>query len=204
MAREDYRNGEGYYDPTAGEAIQSADQQIRRGEIYYIGIPFATGSEMQKDRPGIVVSCKKLNDTSPCVTVVFCSGSEKRDLPEHVTIRSTPQKSTALCEQIFTVDKSRLGRRMGCCTSAEMNAIDIAIMVGLNLGGNGLASAKKSDLQSACTAISAAPFQKVECAPPSEAVDPKELVRLEAQLETYRGLYERLLDRVTLGGRVSA
>lgn len=48
------------------------DEGILRGEIYYVAIPYATGHEMEKDRPAIVVSCEELNRTSPCVAVVMC------------------------------------------------------------------------------------------------------------------------------------
>ena len=61
------------------------DEGILRGEIYYVAIPYATGHEMEKDRPAIVVSCEELNRTSPCVAVVMCSASPKKELPEHIT-----------------------------------------------------------------------------------------------------------------------
>ena len=115
------------------------DEGILRGEIYYVAIPYATGHEMEKDRPAIVVSCEELNQTSPCVAVVMCSASPKKELPEHITIRTTPVVSTALCEHIYTVDKSRLGKFVGRCTKAEIAALDIGIMSALALGAYDLA-----------------------------------------------------------------
>lgn len=115
------------------------DLKINRGEIYYVAIPYATGHEMEKDRPAIVVSCNELNRTSTCVTVVMCSASNKRDLPEHVLIRSTPTQSVALCEHIYTVDKSRIGKRLGACSKNEMTKVDIGIAAGLGLGAYDLA-----------------------------------------------------------------
>ena len=78
---------------------------MRRGEIYWVDIPNAIGHELMKDRPAIIVSCDALNDNSPVVQVVYCSASPKKELPEHITIRSTEQISTALCENVYTVDK---------------------------------------------------------------------------------------------------
>ena len=77
---------------------------MRRGEIYWVDIPNAIGHELMKDRPAIIVSCDALNDNSPVVQVVYCSASPKKELPEHITIRSTEQISTALCENVYTVD----------------------------------------------------------------------------------------------------
>lgn len=83
---------------------------MRRGEIYWVDIPNAIGHELMKDRPAIIVSCDALNDNSPVVQVVYCSASPKKELPEHITIRSTEQISTALCENVYTVDKRSLRR----------------------------------------------------------------------------------------------
>ena len=69
---------------------------MRRGEIYWVDIPNAIGHELMKDRPAIIVSCDALNDNSPVVQVVYCSASPKKELPEHITIRSTEQISMAL------------------------------------------------------------------------------------------------------------
>lgn len=66
---------------------------MRRGEIYWVDIPNAIGHELMKDRPAIIVSCDALNDNSPVVQVVYCSASPKKELPEHITIRSTEQIS---------------------------------------------------------------------------------------------------------------
>lgn len=113
---------------------------MRRGEIYWVDIPNAIGRELMKDRPAIIVSCDALNDNSPVVQVVYCSASPKKELPEHITIRSTEQISTALCENVYTVDKSRVGRYVGRCTKREMEQVDLGLLSGLGLAQYGLAS----------------------------------------------------------------
>lgn len=113
---------------------------MRRGEIYWVDIPNAIGHELMKDRPAIIVSCDALNDNSPVVQVVYCSASPKKELPEHITIRSTEQISTALCENVYTVDKSRVGRYVGRCTRREMEQVDLGLLSGLGLAKYGLAS----------------------------------------------------------------
>ena len=185
------KNSEGYSDPTAGAVLKkegalSKPLKVKRGDIFYISIPFATGHEMEKDRPGIVVSCDELNDTSPCIIVVLCTAALKKDLPEHVIINSTPTKSTAMCEHICTVDKSRLDRYVGRCTDTEMERVSCGIMAGLNIGCLDLASPAEPPVERAPEPII------------QESTLPSlELVRTEAERDTYRDLYERLLDRVT-------
>ena len=106
---------------------------MRRGEIYYINIPASTGSEIRKARPGIIVSNDKLNGSSGLIEVVYLTAQPKEDRPTHVSIRSSDRPSTALCEQVNTVSKARVGDYCGTCTPEEMAAIDAALLVSLGI-----------------------------------------------------------------------
>ena len=111
---------------------------IKRGDIVYVEIPYATGHEMMKDRPAVVVSSNAMNYTAPVVNVVYLTGSKQPDRPFHVEVRAAMSarhgSSTALCEHIYTVDKSRLGKILGTCSEEEMAAIDDGILLSLALG----------------------------------------------------------------------
>ena len=115
----------------------------KRGEIYYI---YPSGSEHESEqvagRPAIIVSNNKGNGFSPVVEVVFLTTKEKNPLPTHVEILSCKRPSIALCEQIDTVSKSRIGKYNGKCTDEEMHKIDkaICISVGIAQKDNGYAS----------------------------------------------------------------
>lgn len=62
------------------------------------------------------------------------SGSQpKKDMSTHVTIRTTGRVSEALCEQPTTVSVERLNNRIGSVTDREMQQIDIALQIALNL-----------------------------------------------------------------------
>lgn len=109
---------------------------MKRGDIYFIDIPYGTGNEIQRSRPGVIVSSDRINAAQSCVLVAFCTAKIKRlDYPSHVTIRSTQQLSTVLCDQLFTVDVSRLRHYIGHVTDEELSRIDIALScaVGLDL-----------------------------------------------------------------------
>lgn len=187
------RNNEGYHDPTAGAALRNvAARQIMRGDIYYISIPYSTGHEMMKDRPGIVVSCDEMNQNSTVVTVVMCS-STNREMPEHVTIRSTPEQSMALCEHIYTVDKSRIERFVGRCSKEEMAAVDIGIMLGLGLSHGDLARPENPAMEEAKTSNMGENESSV-----------LELVKAKTERDTYKDLCESLLDRMTMERRIGA
>lgn len=57
-------------------------------------------------------------------------------MPTHVRIKSSPIPSIALCEQIETVYKKRIGKYLAKATMDEMKQIDKALAVSIGLGGN--------------------------------------------------------------------
>ena len=77
---------------------------IRRGDIFYVFRGDSSGSEQRAGRPAIIVSNALCNANSRVVEVVFLTCQEKTGLPTHVVINSTGRASTALCEQITSVD----------------------------------------------------------------------------------------------------
>ena len=106
---------------------------MKRGEIYYISIGHTTGSEIRKDRPGIIVSNDKQNERSGLVEVVYLTTHAHEDQPTHVSIRSSDRPSTALCEQVNTISKARVGDYCGTCTPEEMVAVDAALLISLGI-----------------------------------------------------------------------
>lgn len=113
----------------------------QRGEIWMVAADPqqpAVGAEMWSNRPALVVSTDVLNDSSDAAMVVYLSSSaRKRTGPTHVQLApasSNDGKATmALCEQVHTVDRSRLVRRLSKASRAEMEAIDDALTLSLSI-----------------------------------------------------------------------
>ena len=99
---------------------------IRRGGCYWVENLNAVGHEMMKTRPAVVVSCGALAGTSPVVNVVYLSNTDK-EREGYVRVRTEKGLSVAHCENIYSVDKSRLGTYLGQCDEDEMAKIDAAI-----------------------------------------------------------------------------
>ena len=112
------------------------NQEIKRGEIFFISrsdnYP-EYGSEQYAGRPALVVSNQNLNATSSTVEIVYLTTKEKNDSLLHVKIRSTIKPSVAICEQITSISKERIGDYYGTCTDEELQKIDIAIAKSLGL-----------------------------------------------------------------------
>lgn len=110
------------------------DWTIKRGDVFYVEREDTeVGSEQRSGRPAIVVSNNAQNSTSDVVQVVYLTTKPKTDLPTHVTIRSTNLVSIALCEQICSIDISRLGDWKCTCSDTEMEAVNAALATSLAL-----------------------------------------------------------------------
>ena len=125
---------------------------IKRGEIFYIsrGGASYSGSEQHSDRPAVVVSNNKNNENSNVVEIVYMTTQPKTDLQTHVTVRSTGRPSTVLCEQVYSVSTERIGTYIGECTDKEMENIDIALMISLQLDGSMKTSKKYNETSPVC------------------------------------------------------
>lgn len=146
------------------------NDRVKRGEIYYIAHAkcYSTDPSNAAGRPGVIVSSDELNRHSDSVEVVYLTSQEKKPMPTHTEVLcKTP--STALCETIYTIHKDRLGDFVRCCTDAEMEGINAAMLCSLGI---------------------TAPTVEVE-----REVEKDTPVAVERNL--YKTLYEQLLDRMT-------
>lgn len=112
------------------------ENEYHRGEIFFINEGESSGNEQGGARPGIIVSNDVGNKHAPIVEVVYLTSREKKLMPTHVRIKSSPIPSIALCEQIETVYKKRIGKYLAKATMDEMKQIDKALAVSIGLGGN--------------------------------------------------------------------
>lgn len=118
-----------------GLKVEDTAQKYERGEIYYInnGSGGQVGSEMKKDRPAIIVSNDANNKYSSVVEVVYLTSKPKKELPTHVTIRSTGRMSVALCEEPTAISTERINNYICKASDKEMENIDIALMIALGI-----------------------------------------------------------------------
>lgn len=165
--------------------------EISRGEVYYVYPSYAeTGSEQWSGRPAVVVSADVLNRHSQCVEVVYLTTRPKKDYETHVVINATGRPSIAICEQITSVDKSRLNDCYGKCTPKEMSQIDEALRFSIGLSCPE-ENVEPEEFECETHAISAPSVQEYE------ADLRLDLARAEAALDAYRSLCDNLLDRLS-------
>lgn len=155
------------------------DHDIRRGEIYYVEHAQTdpeTGSEQRSGRPAVIVSNDANNKASHVIEAVYLTTQEKTPLPTHVNINSSKYNSIALCEQIRSFDKSRIGDYMGTVSAAELEALDkaLAISIGLSTETKDNATAAKMTAE--------------------------DMAIVKAERDTYRRMYDQILERLFTAG----
>lgn len=110
------------------------EMNINRGDIYWCEFDGTFGSEQGGFRPCVIISNEKANLHSPVLTAIpLTTRKMEKKLPIHALIRSSNKISIALCEQIFTISRERLGDYIGACTEAEMKWIDNCLKIQLSL-----------------------------------------------------------------------
>lgn len=105
---------------------------LKKGEIYYISNPASEtfGTELQKDRPAVVVSVKEISGEleSKGAIVAFLTTKPKVFSDFHIVTKSSGRTATLLLEQMSYRDVSRFGKKIGEVTESEMAEIDAALL----------------------------------------------------------------------------
>ena len=106
--------------------------EINKGDIFWVENGKVAGSEMAGTRPAIVVSNDKANHFSPVVTIVWLRSQECKALPTHCMVKAQ-KLSTAVCENVTSVSRDRIGGYIRTATEDEMDAVDRCLRIHLDL-----------------------------------------------------------------------
>ena len=93
------------------------DKRVIRGGIYLVDLKERVGSEQGGLRPVVVIQNDTGNRFSP--TTIICPLTSKNKQMKETHVMLTPDDcgvimdSTVLCEQIITIDKSRIKSKVG-------------------------------------------------------------------------------------------
>ena len=111
---------------------------IKRGDILLVDFEPVKGSEQGRIRPAIAVQNNILNKFSPLTIVApVTSRTYEKEYPTNVFVKKEDSAlnndSTVLLNQIRTIDKRRIIRKLGSLNIFLMNKIDMAIRICLSL-----------------------------------------------------------------------
>lgn len=108
-----------------------------RGDIYLVCLDPTVGSEINKTRPALIVSNDINNQFSGTVTVIPLSSNTEKVYPFEALLPSgavvLSKKSKAKCNQIRTIDKKRLLKRLGTISPQEMKDVEKSLLIHLGM-----------------------------------------------------------------------
>jgi len=85
---------------------------VKRFEVYLIKLDPTVGSEIQKTRPCLVISPDEMNRFIKTVIVAPMT-TRGASYPTRVPCKFQGKQGQIVLDQVRTVDKTRLGRRLG-------------------------------------------------------------------------------------------
>lgn len=109
--------------------------EYKRGDVFFAALgDDGIGSEQNGTRPVVIIQNNVGNRFSPTL-IVACVTSKifKNQIPTHVAVNFGGSTSLVLCEQIKTIDKTRLLNRVGVLNPTEIYEINRALKLSLEI-----------------------------------------------------------------------
>ena len=92
---------------------------VIRGEVWLLALDPTVGSEVRKTRPGVVISPPEMHDYLRTVIVApMTTGA--RPAPYRIPVTFQGKRGLILLDQLRTLDKVRLVKRLGSVSSATL------------------------------------------------------------------------------------
>ena len=95
---------------------------VKRFEIYFVEFDPTKGSEINKTRPGVIVSPDEMNDALNTVIIAPLT-STMRIYPSRVNCTVKNKEGQIALDQIRCVDKSRLKNRLSKLSEKEQHNV---------------------------------------------------------------------------------
>lgn len=95
---------------------------VKRGEVWLAALDPTVGSEIQKTRPCVVISPDEMNaHLRTAIVAPMTTGS--RPAPFRVAVTFQQKQGLILPDQMRTIDRARLVKRMGRLDAATMRSV---------------------------------------------------------------------------------
>lgn len=106
---------------------------MNKGSVWWVDFEPATGSEIKKLRPAIIVSNNKSNELLDRVVVIPFTSKIDKVYPSEAIVNIGNKWSKAMADQIRTVDKSRLKNKICNLSLLDIQKVNTIIRVHLSL-----------------------------------------------------------------------
>src|SRR5271169_1706162 len=92
---------------------------VMRGEVWAVALDPTVGSEIRKTRPCVIISPPEMHDYL-CTVIVAPMTTQGRPAPYRITVTFRGKRGLILLDQIRTLDKIRLVKRLGNISTAVL------------------------------------------------------------------------------------
>ena len=106
---------------------------MKRGEVWWVNFDPSGGGEIKKQRPAVILSNDVSNKYLNRVQVVPLSSQIDKLYPSEAYVQFGRKHAKALADQLTTVSKLRLVKRAGHLSKADVEQVERAVKVQLDL-----------------------------------------------------------------------
>ncbi|MGH7352666.1 MAG: type II toxin-antitoxin system PemK/MazF family toxin [Candidatus Methylomirabilales bacterium] len=100
---------------------------VRRFDVYLVALDPTIGSEIKKTRPCLVVSPDEMNAHIATVLVAPMT-TRRRPYPTRIPCRFQGKSGEVVLDQLWTVDRARLVKRLGRISPATQKEVLAALV----------------------------------------------------------------------------